>query len=654
MLSFYRFGEFELDVKEEILSRDGKILPINRRAFQVLLQLVERAGETVTKEEFFEAVWDNAFVEENNLSVAAAALRKALDDDPKQPRFIATVPRKGYKFVGEVTIAAENVAVASASTLASEETLVDPAESERSNPQNIGASTAATPSFFRTRKILVVAVGFGVLLVLIATGFKYFGPTTFSGSVSNAFPSAKPAYESIAVLPFKYAELDDEYLADGFTESLTSELSRMQGIRVIGQDSASKFKGDDVNLGEAAEKLNVQALLTGKFRRENDRIVLSIELTKTDGVASVWRADYDLAENNAGNVQSMLFRDVAATLRLPFEHTRPEPPKPDPQAYLLYLKAKYYWNRRSDGSSTNSFDKPIDLYKQALDIDPTFARAYVGIANVYSQANNSKYVPKTIQQRFEIVNGYLAKALEIDPGLSDAHATMGLTDLYLSHRPQWQKAEDSFRRALAIDPNNANARHWLAEYLALTGRYDESLAEYDRAIAVEPLSMAVRGDRCYAIWFSGRVNEAVTCMEAVREMDPTFKRTYWYLFGIYITANRFADAVEVFRLIENETPAYRPFAEEDYAAFKKALKMADPQAEFWKVYFHIFTRDKSEWLLAFAYAQTGENDKAFAELDKVIEAGGGILAYLPSLPLYKPLHNDIRWKVIRTRVGLDQ
>lgn len=134
MLSFYRFGEFELDVKEEILSRDGKILPINRRAFQVLLQLVERAGETVTKEEFFEAVWDNAFVEENNLSVAAAALRKALDDDPKQPRFIATVPRKGYKFVGEVTIAAENVAVASASTLASEETLVDPAESERPDP----------------------------------------------------------------------------------------------------------------------------------------------------------------------------------------------------------------------------------------------------------------------------------------------------------------------------------------------------------------------------------------------------------------------------------------------------------------------------------------------------------------------------------------
>lgn len=165
--------------------------------------------------------------------------------------------------------------------------------------------------------------------------------------------------------------------------------------------------------------------------------------------------------------------------------------------------------------------------------------------------------------------------------------------------------------------------------------------------------MAVRGDKCYAFWFAGRTDEAISCIEAVREMDPSFKKTYWYLFGIYTTAGRFADAVEVFRIIENDTPSLKQYAEEDYSAFKKALKANDPAGEFWKVYSQIWTREKSEWLLAFAYAQTGQNDKAFAELDKVIEAGGGILAYLPSLPLYKPLHNDIRWKVIRTRVGLE-
>jgi len=647
----YRFGDFELDAKEEILSRDGRIVQINRRAFQVLRLLVERAGETVTKEEFFEAVWENAFVEENNLSVAAAVLRKALNDDPKSPRFIETIPRRGYRFIGEVTVVEEPAATHAQTNEGSFAAPLDTAASpDTSRPTEPGIRNSVSPLVsFRSRKILVGAAACFVLLLLVGAGFKYFSP----GSV-HVFTPAKPVFESIAVLPFRYAELDDEYLADGITETLTGDLSRVSGLRVVSQQSASKYKGDNIDLAEAATKLNVQSLLTGKFEHRNNEIVLNIELTDTSTKNAIWNGQYFLNANNVLDVQQMLARDIALKLRAPYNAVQTAP-KPDQKAYILYLKGKYYWDRREEPQDGGYYDKAVDLYKQAIDIDPSYALPYVGIANAYSQMGiNSKYCPKTPGERFDIVNGYVAKALEVDPNLADAYATMGLTDLYLGKRPQWQKAEESFRRALEINPNNARARHWFAEYLALTGHYDESLAEYERAIAVDPLSMAVRGDKCYAYWFAGRSDEAVSCIEAVREMDPSFKKTYWYLFSIYPTANRYADAVEVFRIIENDTPSLKQYAEEDYSAFKNALKANDPAVEFWKVYLHIFTREKSEWQLAFAYAQTGQNDKAFVELDKVIEMGGGIVAYIPSLPLYKPLHNDIRWKVVRTRIGLDQ
>jgi len=449
MLSFYRFDEFELDVKEEILSRDGKILPINRRAFQVLLLLVERAGETVTKEEFFEAVWDNAFVEENNLSVAAAALRKALNDDPKAPRFIETIPRRGYRFIAEVTFVAEPEAAVQAESAVS--SVVEIAENA-SGDSLAAANGALTPNlseseqniqpvgFFRSRKVLFGAAGCFVILLLVGAGFKFFAP----GSVP-VFTPTKPVFESIAVLPFRYAELDDEYLADGMTGTLTGDLSRVSGLRIVSQQSASKYKGDNIDLAEAATKLNVQSLLTGKFEHRNNEIVLNVELTDTSTQNAIWNGQYFLNANNVLDVQQMLARDVALKLRAPHNAVQTAP-QPDQKAYILYLKGKYYWDRREEPQDGGYYDKAVDLYKQAIDIDPSYALPYVGIANAYSQMGiNSKYCPKTPGERFDIVNGYVAKALEVDPNLADAYATMGLTDLYLGKRPR--KAFDAHSRS---------------------------------------------------------------------------------------------------------------------------------------------------------------------------------------------------------------
>lgn len=651
MRILYRFGEFELDAKEEILSRDGKVLPINRRAFQVLHLLVERAGDTVTKEEFFEAVWENAFVEENNLSVAAAILRKALNDDPKAPRFIETIPRRGYRFIAEVVTAETKASQPVNAERVSDEAVSDavlPADSAVSVTS--AEASGGTHVFFRSRKVLFSAVACIFLLLLIGAGFKYLSPDSFPITASRIFPSAKPAFESVAVLPFVHAEADSEYLADGFTEALTDDLSHIQDIRVISGESTARFKGEGTNTDEVAKRLNVQAIVTGKFEHTDNNVFLNLALTDTTNNTVIWKTQYRLTAKNLIQVQKLIARDTAINLRVRPSEGRNRY-EPDQQAYILYLKGKYYWNRRSDAID-ESYDKAVELFKEALNVDPGYALPYVGLANAYGQMSGGcKYCPRTPPERLEIVNGYLAKALELDPTLSDTYASMGMSDLYLGAVPQWKNAEANFTKALELEPSNASAQHWLAEYLALTGRFDESFAAYDRAIALEPLSMAVRGDKCYAIWFARRYDEAVTCMENVRDLDPLFKRTHSYLLSIYASAERYDDLIETLRTVEHDN-AMKKYAEEDYNSLKTALKTGG-RSGFWTAYLHIWSREKSSWVMAICYAQLGEKDKAFEQLNKAIDSGGGNLAYLPSFPTLAPLHDDPRWKTIRTRVGLE-
>jgi len=651
MPAIYKFADFELDEKEEMLSRAGKTLPLNHRAFQVLLLLVQRAGETVTKEEFFESVWAESFVEENNLSVAAAFLRKALNDDPKRPRFIETVPRRGYKFIGEVTVAditpVELPTVSAASSEAAQ--LETPVSGLPSMPP--AENVSAPRRFFHGRKILIVSAVCTVAL-LVGAGFKLLSPDPLDSASSQLFPTVKPAFESVAVLPFAYANVEEEYLADGFTEALTDALSQMSELRVISGSSTAKFKGEGTNTDEVAKRLGVKAIVTGKFEHVNDDILLNLALTDTAERTVIWTTQYRLANKNPTQVQTLIARDVALNLRVANAAAAKPRYQPDPKAYLLYLKGNYYWNRREEASDTGFYDRAVELFKEALDIDPAFALPYVGLANVYGQVSyGSKYCPRTPRERFEIVNGYLAKALELDPTLADTYASKGMSDLLLGQAPQWKSAEANFRKALELEPSNANAQHWLAEYLALAGRYDESYAAYDRAIALEPLSTAVRGDKCYAIWFAQRYEDAVTCMEEVRDLDRAFKRTYWYLLGIYITAERYNDVIETLRTVEHDN-AMKKYAEEDYNSLKKALKDGG-KTGFLKAYLHIWSREKSPWILAGVYSQLGENDKAFEQLDLAIETGGGGVVYTTAMPLFAPLHNDPRWATVRTRIGLD-
>jgi|GEM_PF-4080330 len=515
----FQFGDFRLDTDEECLYRADQKLNLNRRNIQVLRLLIERQGQIVTKSEFFETIWADTFVEEANLSVAIASIRKALGDDPKQPAFIENLPRKGYRFIADVNRIEKN-----------------------------------------------------------GNGFY---PT---GSIST---------------PDKFAEADTETRAE-------IALSKSFALRH--------------KTAIAAVSIMLLAMVIG-FGYRNFALGGSRDLSIPNDLA------VDLTEKERTYI-------VAHGTR-------------DREAYLHYLRGRYYWDRREEKTADSYYDKAVDEFKAAIDRDPTFALPYTGIANALGQMSvGSKYALPS-QERYRVITAYLRKAIEIDPTLSEAHASLGMNELFLAPKPQWDIAGQEYRKAVELDPANAQARHWLAEYLAITGKFDESLAEYDKAIELDPLSIALRGDKCYAFMFAHLNNEAITCIDDVRHLDPSFRRTYWYAFIIYSVAGKLKESLDIWLLVDYGENT--DLAKEYEPKMRYALE-SEGEIGYWRTYLEYASNFGGPGQ-PMAFAKLGDKDRAFIAIDKWIDSQAGGLAYIKVWPFFDNLHSDPRWEQMLVKIG---
>ncbi|MBX3244178.1 MAG: winged helix-turn-helix domain-containing protein [Acidobacteria bacterium] len=633
MSHVYRFGEFELVVEDEILRKNGKKIGLSRRAFQVLLLLVERSGEIVTKQDFFDTVWGDTFVEDNSLTVAMTAIRKALGDDPKQPIFIENLPRKGYRFIAEVKTGNDKT---------------DVREDLAEKPQKqIEANKSEETRISPRKRALPIGIAAVSFLLLVVLGFTYLGRETFSSSVKEV-----DRIDSIAVLPFSNEDAEIEYISDGLTETIINNLARLPGLRVTSRNSVFQYKGKDIEAGSVGTELNVRAILTGRLVKTGDDLLISVELTDLKDNRQVWGQQYLRKPDDVYFVQQQISHEIAKTLRskLSEEETKrfADDGTDNPEAFRSYIKGAYYLARRDD----LNYDRAIDQFNLAIDKDPAFALPYVGLAKAFAlMSGDSKYQPKTDEERNRIVIAYGQKALEIDPDLSEAHAAMGLNSLFLSATPQWAKAEHEYRKAIELNPNNAQARHWLAEYLALVGKYEESFAEYDRAIVLDPLSMAVKSDRCYAFYFARQFDRSINCFQELIDKDPSFSRNYWFIRHAYMSVGRYDDAIEANRIALLSSPVHAGYAENDARDLQKGVA-ANEKTGFWNAYLQMATRWESDWEIAIAYSNLGDTDKAFQHLNKDIDRpGSGNAEYLTAFPHFDPLHNDPRWQELLKKIG---
>ncbi|KXK00889.1 MAG: CadC family transcriptional regulator [Acidobacteria bacterium OLB17] len=644
MPEIYKFGDFELDPEDETLANDGQVAAINRRAFQVLLLLVERSGEIVSKDDFFNSIWQNAFVEEGNLTVAIATLRRVLNDDPRQPKFIQNLPRRGYRFIAPVSrVPKEQPAVADDGP--SENVAAEPVD--LAAPPHTADIETPTNSPLPWRKLIPIGIGAAVLLAVLSAAATYFR----SPVESNAKPApATPLIRSIAVLPVDFANDENEYIAEAFADRLTRELSKIPDLRVVSQRSTQAFKGKTDDKAAIAQKLNVEAVITGRIEGASNNLTAGFELTDLRSGNVAWSNRRAFSPDILLTCHKLLASELATALRPGFEPTAASIGTTDREAYLLYLKGKYYYERRQELTSSNTYDKAVEYFKQAIDKDPTFPLPYVGMAKAYAQASvGSNIVPRSVPERYQIVGAYIQKALQIDPNLSEAVAARGLNEFFIAQMPQWEQARQDYERAIELDPNNAQARHWYAEYLALVGRFDESFAEYDRAIALDPLSMAVRGDKCFAYMFASQFDQAAGCIEDVQRADPAFQRTYYWAASIYLSMHRYKDATDSFN------KAIVGSAEDAEAAgYHKILSDAantNDDRTFWRAFARVAEMRKNKFEVAYSYAQLGEADKAFEILEAKIGNWEGTNPFHLADPKYSPLYGDPRWAELRRKLG---
>jgi len=451
------------------------------------------------------------------------------------------------------------------------------------------------------------------------------------------------AIKSIAVMPFvnTSGNADLEYLSDGITESLINNLSQLSSLSVKARSSVFRYKGKDVEPQQVASDLKVQAVLNGRVGQRGDNLTISLDLVDGTSGNQIWGEKYSRTIGDLASLQSEIARDVSQKLR--FRLTNAEETRvvknqtQNTEAYQLYLQGRYNWNKRTDPTT----QKAIEYFQQAIDKDPSYAMAYVGLAESYSISDQPS------DQKFAYVKAAALKALEIDPTLGEPHAALaGAKDLY---ERDLAGAEKEYKRAIELNPNYATAYHWYAETLAEQGRFDESLTQWKKALELDPFSLAIGTD--YALeylYYDRKYDQAVDYLNKLVQMDPNYVRTHTYLTTVYETMGRYEDAINE---IEKRV-ALQGMKTEEIASGKRmltdALRSGGPKGYWSKILeFAMHDVKKGEnvpaFLLARIYSELGERDEAFKWLEKAYANKEAELTYMKVSPIWDKLREDPRF-----------
>ena len=625
---YLRFAEFEVDLYEETLRRGDEKLNINRRMFQVLRLLIERRGTIVTKNEFFEKVWGGSFVEDNNLTVTVTALRKLLGDNARKAQFIENIPRKGYRFVATLSCDHSNREAASERGSNGEARAedVDPRTSER-------------------KRFPVVLLSVGVVLILAFLGVG------FSGLWSPENPSAN-RFDSIAVLPFENHLSGNEYLADGLTDGIINDLLRQPGLRVIDRNSAYEYKKNVSDPAAAATSLKVQTVLTGAVEQYGDVLIVNVQLTDPTTNRVLWTQQFRRRPSDLFTTQREISRAVVGVLlpdlsssekgRLAKDLTD------DPEAYDFYLRGLYLWNKRVDVD----IQKSVQMFQSAIDRDPTFAKAYVGLANAYTLVDTTG-LGISLEEKNALARGAVKRALEIDPELGEAYASLAINKCYFDW--DWAGADRDYQRALELNPNHATAHHWYAEFLSMQGRFEESRREYEIASSLDPLSMPIKVDLAFSYFYSRDLDASIGLLKREEERTVDRAKVYDLLYFVYREKGDFLEAVSI-REKRNELDIkfglpeeYLKWARHYIDELKLAAKSAD-KLDYWRAELKYGPTDPV--YRATVYAKLGDADNAFAELEKAYEKRMSGMVWLKVNPEYESLRSDPRFAELLRRVGL--
>src|SRR5450631_3967598 len=638
---FYEFGPFQLDPPERLLLCDGQPVPVTPKAFDLLVVLVERSGHLVEKDELLRAVWRGSIVEEGNLSVTVSFLRKALNDDRGLHKYIETVSGRGYRFVADVREVDE---------LESMLVRLRPEESRSTGEENTapnqvpavvpGSATVASRRISRW-SMLVAALALGALLI----GARVVARR---GGAANQVQRAA-AIRSLAVLPFQTlgAKRGDQYLGLGMADALITRLGNTGKIIVRPTSSIQKYAGEDVSPQAVGQEQGVDAVLDGRIQREADRVRLTVQLIRVRDGVQLWGETFDREFTNIFSLEDALSERVAQSisLKLTGEETRRLTKRSTerPDAYEAYVKGQYFWNKRTD----KGMKKGLEYFRQAIALDPTFTEAYVGVADSYATLGLYAVIPP--KEAFPAAKEAAKRALEMDEGLAEAHATMGFINFYFD----WNRAdaENEFRRALADNPNDAMAHSWYGESLAAMGRFPEAVAEAQRALEDDPLSLIIGSNAGWTLSLAGNTDHAIEILKKAIEIDSSFPRTHFRLGRAYEQKKLYDLAISELQQavsLSGGDACYKGSLGHAYAASGKADQarqiLRDLEGRTEQAYV-------PSYAIALVYAGLGDNDHAITWLQKAYEDRSTSIAFLKLDPELTTLHSDPRFEQLSQRVN---
>ena len=634
----YEFGPYRLDTAEQLLLRDGEPVPLTPKSFETLLALVERSGHLVEKDELMKVVWADAFVEESNLTNNVYALRKLLGPGENGSSYIETVPKRGYRFTAPVKKLSPEALVVEKRTVTRVVT-EEAADSQGHSMIGTGEARAVAhlPPHAALRSkwpwlltgLLAVALGIG--------GYNIYHSRT------DPPPSQ---IQSIAVLPFKNesGNADVEYLADGVTESLINSLSQLPQLKVIARNSSFQYKGKDVNPQDVSRALGVHAILLGNVIQRDGNLVLSVELIDTRDKTQIWGDRYTRKATDIQALQDDITRTISEKLRLKLtgaqEQELTKRATQNPQAYQLYLSGLFYSRR----SGIENLRKALDYYNQAVTLDPRFALAFAGMADIHNNLNSMGVVdPKEASAQARTA---VEKALELDETLAQAHIELAMLKGF---DWDWPGAEREYKRAIELNSNLAWAHLSYGSHLMAMERHTEALAEIKRAQELDPLGGGRRKE-VIALRVAGRSDEAIEKLRQMIDLEPESSFAHSQLGITYAEKGMYAEAIaEVQKATSLGWTGTQPQIYSGYV-----LAKAGKRREALTILNKLKTTKEyvSPAELAILYAGLGDKEAALALLQRAYDEHDLQLKDLRIGLGYGSLRSDTRFQDLLRRVGL--
>ena len=634
----YEFGPFHLDAGERLLSKDGQPVALTPKAFDTLLLLVENGGRLVDKEELIRSVWPDSFVEENSLNRSIYVLRKTLGELSGQAKYIETVPKRGYRFVARVVevepdegdlILEKHTSIDIITE--EEEEITDSLQSADAGALervHINAQAAASARLISRLRRHALGLSAVVMLALLAAVVYWWAVAQRGRAATTA------RVKSIAVLPFRdIGATSEEHLGLSLADVLITRLSNLKDVNVRPTSAVLKYEGQDLESTAEGNKLGVDAVLEGSIYRSNEQVRVTARLMRVGDQSPIWSGQFDDRANNVLAMQNAIAQQVVDALALNLNHDEKaslnKRYSESADAMQLYAKGRYYWNTRTwAGMGQAEY-----YFRRAIEKDPSFALAYVGLAD---RLLTDKPQPE----------GYSAvqKAIELDPNLGEAYASAGFASMFQEW--DWRKAEENFKRAIELRPGYGTAHQWYATLLSITGRVDEAKREMERALEIDPMSANFLADAGQMHYFAAEYAEAEAyCRKAV-EVTPDFTFAHQYLFNIYLKTGKPDEAFE----------EYIKWGGSNSRGVK--LRALYSQSGINGLLRHKIDVDLGTPIDGFAYdvaklhAMLGDKEQALAWIEKSYENKDFMLPFVNPDPIFDDLRAEPRYQSVLHRMNL--